>query len=141
MLYYNCSKRENKQQGEEKTMMLNVRKRDLRNLSSYDYKVVATHVIDRKTIHKPIPDSTGHYGSHELPDYIKGIEDCYEYKYGHFYLKKEYHRWYGGKTPEFTLEVPICTYDVELTERGRAKVEARYEMYNTRALKYLAMMA
>lgn len=141
MLYYNCSKRENKQQGEEKTMMLNVRKRDLRNLSSYDYKVVATHVIDHKTIHKPIPDCAGDYGRPELPDYLKGFEDCYDYKYGRFYLKKKYDPWYGGKTPEFTLEVPIRTYDVELTELGRAKVEARYEMYNKRALKYLALMA
>ena len=71
-------------------MMLNVRKRDLRNLSSYDYKVIATHVIDHKTIHKPIPGYTGHYGRHELPDYLKGFEDCYDYKYGQFYLKKEY---------------------------------------------------
>lgn len=122
-------------------MMMNVRKRDLRNLSSYDYKVVATHVIDHKTIHKPIPETTGHYGSHELPAYLKGFEDCYVYKWGHFYLKDEYDRWHGGKTPEFTLEVPICTYDVELTERGRAKVEARYENYNKLAQKYLAMMA
>jgi hypothetical protein len=122
-------------------MMLNVRKRDLRNLSSYDYNVVATHVIDRKTIHKPIPDCTGHYGSHELPNYLKGFKDCYEYKFGRFYLKPEYRGWYGGKTPEFTLEVPICTYDVELTESGWAKVKARYEMYNKRALKYLALMA
>ena len=141
MLYYNCSKRENKQQGEEKTMMLNVRKRDLRNLESYDYKVVATHVIDRKTIHKPIPSCTGHYGSHKIPDYLKGFEDCYDYKFGRFYLKNEYDPWYGNQTPKFTLEVPICTYDVELTERGKAKVEARYEMYNKRALKYLALMA
>ena len=122
-------------------MMLNVRKRDLRNLSSYDYKVVATHVIDHKTIHKPIPGYTGHYGRHELPDYLKGFEDCYDYKFGRFYLKNEYDPWYGNQTPEFTLEVPICTYDVELTECGKAKVEARYEMYNKRALKYLAMMA
>ena len=122
-------------------MMLNVRKRDLRNLwSSYDYNVVATHVIDRKTIHKPIPESTGHYGSHKIPDYLKGFEDYYDYKFGRFYLKKEYNRFYGGKTPEFTLEVPICTYDVELTEHGRAKVKARYEKYNKLASKYLALM-
>lgn len=122
-------------------MMLNVRKRDLRNLSSYDYNIVATHVIDRKTIHKPIPDCTSHYGSHKLPDYLKGFEDYYDYKFGRFYLKKEYDRFYGGKTPEFALEVTIYTYDVELTEHGKAKVEARYEMYSKRALKYLALMA
>lgn len=124
-------------------MMMNVRKRDLRNLDSYDYKVVATHVIDRKTIRKPIPETTGHYGSHQLPDYLKGFEDCYVYKWGRFYIKDEYDRWQGGtkERPHFTLEVPICTYDVELTECGKAKVEARYENYSKLAQKYLAMMA
>lgn len=117
-------------------MIQNVRKSDLRLLTSFDYKIIATHETAPITVTKPLPECTGDYD--RLPAYLKGFEEFYEKRrWGGYRLKDKYLR----ERPTYSITVVNKRYDVELTADGRETAEERLALHKRLAAYYTKLLA
>lgn len=92
----------------------------------------------KKVITAFLPYETGKYeaGKVVFPDYLKGYEEYYDYRYHCFNLKREY-RLNGSKgRPTYTLEITYPVYDITFTPWGVETLESRYRSYKKLADEY-----
>lgn len=117
-------------------MVKGLLKRDLRNLPSWYYKVVNKSAPQIKTIERPLPIHTGEYGYLQFPKYLKGYEKYYDRCYWYWKLKNEYifHR------PKYQIAIIYYYYDIELTNKGREKIEERYKFHKRLSDEYAKIL-
>lgn len=117
-------------------MVKGLLKRDLRNLPSWYYKVVNKSAPQIKIIENPLPMSTGECGYHRFPKYLKGYEEYYNNFHWYWKLKDEYisHR------PKYKIAITYYYYDIELTNKGREKIEERYKFHKRLSDEYAKIL-
>ena len=131
-----CYNKDNEMRKETTTMLTNLTKYALRNLSGYrDYKIINKHEVTTTVTH-PIPYTTGYttYRSKEavIPDYLKGFEKYYDVGHYSLRLKPEYR----FNRPTYTIDVKHTLYDVELTKLGVERVQECAKYYQRMAQEY-----
>lgn len=117
-------------------MVKGLLKRDLRNLCSWQYKIVNKSAPQVKVVENPLPIHAGMDNYHQFPKYLKGYEEYYEKVNWYWKLKTEYifHR------PKYTITIIYYFYDIELTDKGRKRIEKRYNFHKRLSDEYAKIL-